>query len=266
MRHYYIKFILLLTNYWAYVIIHVMLLIILRVIVIKTCFCEPDITVEYVKSPVLVNQNDYTKMDPMYTTVEEQLNTRIDSNRKLVWNSDGTASLIFIKEDITTKIASHYEAAEYLQRERNKIANVPPIIKKQPIISEMYNSVKLQDMLNNFDYESFYTKFLFGAGNFDTKTMMSDFVIPYMKNNLPQELLSKSEIEITNPNAPINQFIDKFFENVRMDTKEHRILFSHLQAAISTYNTGHLLNCLDNKLIVNDIFKKTLERILKFYE
>ena len=140
---------------------------------------------------------------------------------------------------------------------------------------EMTNSINLvnqlhlstEQILNTFDYKTFYQKFYTGILECDDEKGMVNFVIQFFNNNLPKEIISKSEASLTDPNDPMVRFMDILPTKIQLRTTNDFIILSNFQAAISCYNVSHTLDVLDNLQLFQENYmtqyERTLQRILQ---
>lgn len=259
----YVTITIKLSNPMIYMLTYLTLILIIRLIMIQHCLCEPKITVEYVKlsHPVPFNTNDYTKMDPMYASLEEQLNTKIDSNRKIVWHSDGTASLIYIKEDITTKF-THYEAYEYLERQKNLQYNTQLHNKPNPIT--INNNFPVSSELSTTQFRKYLFQYEKILGHCRDKKEVLTTSLIYWSEMIPPEMWAKTPEDLRNPKANINNLLDQLQNRVKFTTEEQFFTYIYVQATISTLNALHLNNMTleSHPAIAEKVFYTTVGKLL----
>ena len=112
--------------------------------------------------------------------------------------------------------------------------------------------------LHNFDFSSFYHDFFESNDNFRTKVRTTLFIIEFMKEHLPSDILPKSRDEFNskNVNTPFHQFLDKFFLSLPpMDSVEIE-KYVKLQTAIDTYVKFHISGKLNNTVQFTQQFNK----------
>lgn len=118
--------------------------------------------------------------------------------------------------------------------------------------SDPVNNYSTQIILNNY---KMYVADSTGDHEFIGRSLH------FIATQFPEELLGKTEPEITDDQSVVNRFLTKLSDECP-DNVSLRELIS-LKASITTYNYGAVLNVLDNEELLEKVYLHTIQMIIK---
>jgi len=120
--------------------------------------------------------------------------------------------------------------------------------------------------IRNFDFHSFYNNFCNNYNTFNTQVRSAIFMIEFMKQHLPSDILPKTLAEFNglDTNKPFNRFLNGLFDSLEPLTNEDNVLrYTTLQTAIDTYVKLHISGKLNNTILFGQTFEKDFLNNLK---
>lgn len=160
---------------------------------------------------------------------------------------------------------------------QNHLLNAVPIIAPEPISAPISTDHDVLANINplpfntnlfirNFNFHSFYNNFCNNYDTFTTQVRSAIFMIEFMKQHLPSDILPKTlaEFNSEDTNKPFNQFLNRFFDTLEPITNQNNLMrYVTLQTAIDTYVKLHISGKLNNTILFGQTFENDILNNLK---
>lgn len=82
--------------------------------------------------------------------------------------------------------------------------------------------------------------------------------IQFVENKVPENIWSTHKDEIKNEQSPVNSYLTELSRHIQKG--DETITYKFFETAIITYNTGRLLNVVDNEDLLFKVFTQTVNQ------